>query len=297
MNYQTLPGEPEVAFNKKIKNSKFWDGGKFDTFIKPLLPKDPTDMIFLEFGCNAGLFVKMAKDYGFSKAIGVEKDTQVYERGKNWRDKNGYDYELINASIEDFLDNMPLVDVVLLSNVHYYLSIPDWMKLIDILRTRCTHLIIVNKYPRARHHLVFTRNIERYFTEWSIPLKIDNVNEEGDPSPRKLRSILFKSPIVKRVKIDDTHSNRRAMLNRFYSNVKNKEAPDEYRRYLRSRYKVSSRRASKILREKAHIYNSMKLHGQSELIVLDKDNIMVDGSHRASAQKALGCKTILARYV
>ena len=73
------------------------------------------------------LFLKIAKDKGFRTAIGVEKSAEVCKRGKKYRDSIGYDYEILNRAVgENFsFDEIPLADVTLISNVHYYFAIDE----------------------------------------------------------------------------------------------------------------------------------------------------------------------------
>ena len=70
--YQYLEGDENTDRSNNEKDSKFLNKGKFDTFIAPFLPEDCTDMIFVEMGCNASLFLKLAEEHGFSKVLGFD---------------------------------------------------------------------------------------------------------------------------------------------------------------------------------------------------------------------------------
>ncbi len=148
INYQHLEGEPMTDRNKKEKNSRFWNKGKWDTFIAPLLPKDCSEMTLVDVGCNLGLFCKLAKDHGFKKVVGVEPENAVYEKAIAYRDKHGYDYEIINSKIEDCAKDLPLADVVLMSNSHYYIVISEWLDYVDDLKRKACYCLVVTKDSR-----------------------------------------------------------------------------------------------------------------------------------------------------
>ena len=76
------------------KHSKFCNEGKWDNFINPLLPrKHIEDSTFMELGFNAGMFLKMAADYGYREVIGVEKSKLVCRVAKKYRDDLGLNYK------------------------------------------------------------------------------------------------------------------------------------------------------------------------------------------------------------
>ena len=80
--YQYLDdGKSTHRKNAREQHSKFWNEGKFNNFVAPLLPSDPKDMTFLDLGCNSGLFLKLAKDYGFRNAVGVDSNEGAIARG------------------------------------------------------------------------------------------------------------------------------------------------------------------------------------------------------------------------
>ena len=61
--YQYLGDGQEYHWkNEREKDSRFWNDGRWESFVKPYLPDEASDMTLVDVGCNAGLFVKLAKD-------------------------------------------------------------------------------------------------------------------------------------------------------------------------------------------------------------------------------------------
>jgi len=195
--YQTIhiDGVDAVFEDVNRKESKFWNEGKWDNFIKPLLPKER--QTFLEIGCNAGLFLKMATDAGFKRVTGVERNRQIMNQAKRFREYNGGQYKLINQRVGvDFeLDQVQLSDVVLMSNFHYYLGIPEFARLVDDLKNRCLYCIVVSARAKRRsgNALWNIESVRGYFRDWEELGVIEGLDDESDISPRPhMYGILFR---------------------------------------------------------------------------------------------------------
>ena len=134
--YQNIPLDGVEWQNSNRVNSKFWNEGKWDNFIAPLLPDDCTDQTFVEMGCNAGLFLKLAEDRGYRHMVGVEKDKTPVSEGLRYRDEIGYHYKIIKRTLGgkfgdhgDFdIDELPIADVTVMSTFHYYIEINSRLK-------------------------------------------------------------------------------------------------------------------------------------------------------------------------
>ena len=103
--YQNVDGVAAAVFkNPDRKESKFWNEGKWHNFIEPLLPEERGT--FIEIGCNAGLFLKLAMDVGFRDVIGIEASLQRIGQARQYRESNGYPYKLIHQTVDaDFGHN------------------------------------------------------------------------------------------------------------------------------------------------------------------------------------------------
>ena len=88
--YQNIKLDGVAPQNEKKNDSKFWNEGKWDNFVAPHIREDVRDQTFVEMGCNAGLFLKLAKDAGFRNVVGVEKDKTPVREGLRYRDSIGY---------------------------------------------------------------------------------------------------------------------------------------------------------------------------------------------------------------
>jgi len=186
---------------KSRKNSIFCNEGKWNTFIAPLLPEDCSELTFVEMGCNAGLFLKMAKEKGFKKVVGVERDHEAVTMGLKYKEASGLDYEIIHAGLEEEerinfnLDRLPVADVTVLSNFHYHIFTPVFLNYLNLIRRRTRYIIVVSALGRTGIHVPGT-NIERirkYFKLWKEVGSVPIPDTEGDPHPRKMFSVLFES--------------------------------------------------------------------------------------------------------
>lgn len=203
--YQNVDGVDGAVFkDPRRADSKFWGEGKWKNFILPLLPLERRT--FVEIGCNAGLFLKLATDAGFKDVIGIEADEDRVDQAAQYLRTHKSTYKIIYQKVDNNFDwdQLPLTDVTLLSNVHYYFPINTFMKLVDHLRSRSLYCIVVSakarrRSGRTRHYLEAVRG---YFDDWE-EIKVvgdwqgikskDVLKAEGDPAPRQqMYGVIFK---------------------------------------------------------------------------------------------------------
>ncbi len=195
--YQTIEidGEGQVFEDINRKDSAFWNEGKWNNFINPLLPKEK--QTFIEIGCNAGLFLKVAEDEGFRDVIGVEGNSQIFQQAQKFKEISGGNYKLAHQVVgKNFaLDDLPIADVVLISNMHYYLPVGVFSKLVDGLRNRALYCIVVSaKAKRRRGNALYDLNSVRgYFRDWCEIGTIEDVDKDSDCCPREqMYGVLFR---------------------------------------------------------------------------------------------------------
>jgi len=248
---------------KSRKYSKFCNEGKWNNFIAPLLPKDCSEMTFVEMGSNAGMYLKLAQEKGFRRVVGLEADKEAYNMALNY-----VDCELLNNKLDEHFDynNIPAADVTLLANFHYHIFIPVFLHYLNIIRRKTKYIIIVTAGVRTTHHFPNTdlTSIREYFRAWKEVAVIDNINKEGDPHPRDMWSIMFESEL-KRVPILEIVSALGRNGTRHY------------------------RMAKQIVKEKEFPFTN-------PLLVLKQGRI-IDGSHRLATLEKNGHKSTLVEYV
>ena len=313
-----------VAPQNADKNeSKFWNEGKFENFIAPHLPEDCADQTFVEMGCNAGLFLKMAEDRGFRNVVGVEKDKTPVAKGLQYRDQIGYNYKMLKRTLGgkfgeagNFdIDELPIADYTVLSTFHYYIDINSWLKYVDRLWTKSRYVIIVSRPRMKRLHWKAQSHIDAlqgYFQGWDYGnggLLIDGIPTEGDPSPRNLFSVMFGSPILDRIPIANIDT-REPKDNSMYVAMKGFAeqiiATDNLDPYQTSYYsqwvtrkqgRWPVRTIRGFVKGKYDMMLDLKENGQKDPIIIDQENRLCDGGHRLVALDALGYKTAIVRRV
>lgn len=325
--YQNL-GMPDDEAKEKVnrKHSRYWNEGKWKYFIEPLLPKDCEDMTFVDVGCNAGLFLKLAKDKGFRDVIGIEKDEKAYQRAIKFRDYLGYDYKVLNRTIGRYrelnyptgsifnFDEIPIADVTLLSNVHYYFDLGDWLKYLDRLQHKTCYCLIISRHVRMKHHWrprTTIPEIKYYFRDWE---GVDAIYKQRygfmvkkDPSPRVLWSFLFRSKL-RRKKFSNLHPGapgrsikiqRDELIKEVSENEAIKLEKTSYYKAWEKRMKNHwpKERIHQFVKEKVDLMFDIKRNGMKEPILVQMDNKIIDGGHRIAILKGLGYKSIITRTI
>lgn len=316
--YQNITGE-EGEHKNRI-GSRYWNEGKWNNFILPLLPtENRKDMTFVDIGANNGLFCKLAKEAGFKNAIGIETDPEAVQRGIAYRDSIGMDYQLLNRTVgKDFnFDEIPVADVYLLSNVHYYFELADWLKFLDRLKTKTVYCLIISReLTRAnRHHWRVKTSIldtKYYFREWEMVrakyrVNLHHMDRKDDPSPRELWSFLFKSKL-NRKKFDDllpgamgafVKLSREELIDKVVNSQDlNIKETEYYKTWVkRMSYKWNENQIYDFVKKKVELFYDISKNGVKDPILLDMDNKIIDGGHRIACLKALGYESIITRFV
>ena len=314
--YQNVPVEGATYEDEKRKDSKFWNEGKWNNFVKPSLPEGRT---FIDIGCNAGLFCKLAVDAGFKDVIGIEGHSKRMAQATAYKVVNKYPYRLVQQTVGvDFnLEELPLADVVLFSNVHYYIPVNDFSKLVDQLYNRSVYCIVVSaKVKRFSGNALYDINSLRgYFRNWAEIRVIEGVEEEDDPAPRpRMYSVLFKGNLhsynVEAIygswKKGCLRANKHKYsalpeaLEGFFAKIFNKEGVDFKKTKLFDYWRIREPNHSeewivKKLERKKTLAESVRVNGLREPIYYDHRGNFIDGLHRLAIARELGYETILAR--
>lgn len=321
--YQNLEieGVPFSRARPERMISRFWNEGKFNSFIAPHLPEDCTDQVFVEMGCNAGLFLKLAKDRGYRHVVGIEKDKTPVIEGSKYRDKIGYDYKILkrqlggkfggNGSFD--IDELPVADVTVMSTFHYYIDINNWVKYLDRLKSKSCYVLIVSRPRMKRLHWKALANysyVKEYFKDWEEMGLIDNVPKEGDPDPRDLYSVMFKSPVVERIRIEDVrvrvpeNEEMYVAVGEFARQIAANENTDPfetdyYKKWVeRKEGRWSNRMIKKFVQDKYNLMLDIRENGLRDPLVLQgKEEKLSDGGHRLAIMKALGHKSVIVRKI
>jgi len=319
--YLEVNGQPFSRPKRGRAKSKFWNEGKWETFIGPMLPEYARNQTFVEMGCDAGLFLKLAKDRGYDRAVGIEKNKTPVREGLRFRDTIGYDYELLkrtlgggfgeNGSFD--IDKMPVADVTLMSTFHYYVDINAWFKYLDKLRTKSCHVLIVSRPDLRQLHWLAKadyKSVAEYFWDWEEVERIENLPTEGDSKPRELYSVLFKSPAINRVRIADIDIREHPgnMIALAMADLAEKVAgredfdpldTDYYHKWkARKEGKWSERTLGRFVQMKVGVMESVRDDGLRDPIIVQRDGLQLsDGGHRLAMLVALGHTSAIVREV
>lgn len=320
--YQNL-GEGYPAENPNRAESRFWNQGRWHCFVLPLLGQtDPAplpEQVFVEIGCNAGLFLRAAIDYGFGTAVGVEKSGNAVRHGRRYRDENNYTYDLRNGTfgLDVSLDDLPVCDVLLLSTVHYYFPIQAWYRMLDLLPGRARNVIFVSRHMMLDHNRPQScmRDLVDTFSDdrWEAVDSVTDVPVTNDPNQRPdLFSMMFKSRSLKREPIErflvGDNDLMTVALQELGDLVANGEpivlAETSYFKEMQRRkdHRWGEEAVIRYVTEKIAMMADVRDHGLQEPILAHptdhwRSRHLVDGGHRLVLLNGLGHTTALTREV
>lgn len=269
---------------------------RWQLFIEPLLVPDGKGKRFVELGCNAGYYLRKARELGY-EAIGVENNPTYLAQAKYWEEKEPMGVKLIEADLNAY--KMPVCHTVLLANILYWLTPEQVSSLIKTLSHRAMKVIVIGRHRPLKQHISPCDNVSitNYFHSWLHWM--GNVDA-------KHYSILFFNPNIMEVPIDylQIHgygtSHKGDLLEKSFLHLLNlidnkrpyNPAATRYYKYLHANRIKRSKRTGLFKRYTA-MFHDIKQHGLSEPLYISNDGKIKDGDHRYLIAKYLKHKTIL----
>lgn len=280
-------------------NSPFWNEGKWNNFVKPFL-KEKDEITLIDMGCNAGLFLKLAEDMGYN-AIGVDSSKEAVDRGIKWRNENKGGYKMILKGIENCIEDLPASDYTVLANAHYYFTVNDFLNYLDKLQYKTRYCIVVTDEKKHLNRCWASADVEdirSFYKCWDEVGFIDVLPQTGG-SPRKLRSLCFKSRHIDRELIEKIDSSNHVQDD-FYAELdsgKGYQDTKYYKILKKYRAKWGEEKLNKWIVERIENYESIKMEGLKVPIIIDRNNRILDGNHRFAGWRNLNHKYIYTRKI
>ena len=314
----SIDGIDQPAEYNNRKHSSFFNEGKWQNFIEPLLPNNSEDMTFVEIGCNVGLFLGMAADYGFRDVVGVEADLPSCEMAEKYRDSLVLDYRVLNRAVgDDFkFDELPVADVVLLSNMHYYIHMEHFIPFLDELLHKTIYCIVVSRQMRDKRHghpLPGIGPLRTMFKDWELVRILQTSSQmlDGDPHPHRVHSMLFRSRLRRQsIKDYTTRTQKYVKQQEFIDVIKSGNRVQledtmnwEFWKQRKQVEKTKPQDRWSDEQIRAHVQHRFDLvddimkNGMKMPILVNPDRQCIDGGNRAAILKLLGYKSIIVRMV
>ena len=302
--YQYTGGEMSKRDKEEV-GSKFWNEGKWENFVVPFLPRNCKGKTLIDMGCNIGLFLKLAKDEGFDKVIGVDSNKGAMEGALVYRKDNLRTYDIHHLSMENSLDKLPVAHFTIMANVHYYFTVADWLEYINRLKEKTLYFIIVTaeKKPNLKYAPSDVQGIRKDLKDWE-EIGIIDIPKDNTPHSRHLTGLCFKSNIIHSVAVDGLDNGnyqQRGFLEELDRGV-NPIKTNYYKRLKDYRKRIGSKqqiwlddKLIKYMEERVALYEDIKKNGMKEAITVSKDNRITDGNHRHEIVKQLRYRSILIK--
>jgi hypothetical protein len=349
--YQSVPygtvRSPDQNFGDGKTDARSFGEGRWRNYIQPMIAGisglDAANSTLCEVGCSAGLFLLKAwHRFGFRKLLGVEAGQGGYAQLLITRDYYD-DMPLVpyNVSVghahKDIayeglqpidLYTFPIVDITLLSVVHYYMQPRDLEWYLQVLALKSLHLIIltdedgVGIIPSSADYI---DQLVHITGGWMVPAHLETRKEwlqENGPQKRdkikRLTGLVYTSNHLKRLSIVDCWNyvvNANRYAGAFYNtifpkfidavlageiNESNLAKTQVYNWQIKGHFGSTAWRPNVAMERVRSYYDmvlSIKDHGQEQPITINPLGMVdrFDGFHRIAVLKHFGYKYVYGR--
>ncbi|MFC1622319.1 hypothetical protein ACFL13_03000 [Patescibacteria group bacterium] len=290
--------------------------GRWNSLIEPLLPFRGEGRVVTDLGCNAGFYSRKLIDLGF-KATGVEKNPMFVSHARYWEESDPKGLKIIEADLNEY--NIPASHIVLLANVHYWLTPEQVSRLVKKLKKRALYVIVMGRY-RTREGAVIRGNTK--LAKMVSPCGIDALRDVfkgwwetktiyGKGESYRYYSVIFKNPQLLEKDIEELtlwppsmkYKGFSPALNKFIdlvvSGEKFEPSETDYFRYLKRRnFSEKDRRMEK----RIHLVRSITKEGVKVPLGIGKvindvydENSIWSGDHRFVIAKRTGIKKLICK--
>jgi len=250
--YQAVPyGDVKYGhhFDDGRTNPRSYGDGRWAHYIRPAIARieaelDPPRSALCEVGCSAGLFLLRAwEQFGFRRLIGVEAGRGAYEQLRITADY--YDAMPLRTHLNRVgraepniaddrvppldLERFPIVDLTLLSCVHYHMQEQDLREYLRALSRKSLFLLVVtdeNAGHVTRPDAKFAAELAQSTGRWQLVAE-DKTPAEWLRPPQKppckdLTALTFRSAKLRRLPTEECFEQQianSAVNRRFYTRV------------------------------------------------------------------------------
>ena len=338
-------------------NLESYGDGRWKNYVVPIMEQlrkklDFENSTLCEVGCNAGLFLLRAwEQFNFCRLLGVEGGLGGYKQlllTQEYYDKMPLKvYNVSVGKLEPNIDNkctqridmvhFPMVDITLLSCVHYHMVEKDWIEYLQSLCLKSMYLLVVTEENGSDifsgSSALLTKTIQSIHPVESI-VSIGNgwkeisrittpqewLKKQRFDKYKNLTTILYVSTHLKRLDVNECFEKQlkcneynkifyQKIFPKFIKDVLQGKVTDEnctlseVYKWQAKDYANSTAWKPPVARQRTLSYRdiviSMKDHGQEQPILLNP-SFMVDpwdGFHRIAVLKHFGVKYVFGKEI
>lgn len=283
-------------------NEKRWKN-----LIEPLLPfRNGDDRLFTELGSNAGFYLRKMADFGF-KTIGVEISDEFVAQARYWEENEPKGTIIVQADLNTY--PLPPCQIVLLANIHYWLTPDELEALISKLKRTALYVIVVGRFRGLSPHKspCQLEPLKESFSWW-LQGEVTQDNKHYGTIFRS-RNLVEKDTVElgfyqQLMKSDRFYPAFCDLIDKVLNGVLdglNKNT--SYYRYLQWRGDVN--RATRFV-DKVELIKSVAKEGIKRPLIIGRpisenkpdeidENLLYDGDHRYILARELGIKKLICR--
>jgi len=269
---------------------------RWKVLLEPLIPPDGKGRLFLELGCNAGYYLRMASEYGYN-TLGIEREERFIEQAKYWEAQEPAGVRVEYGDINEY--EIPANFITLMANVHYWQTPEQVERIVEQMRANSLYVIIVSRHNTSERHLsdCTEKAVMEWFSEWEL------VDSRRDA---KFFALIFINPDLREYDVKNlfnaqpfTRSQKflpafREFIDLNISRRRYTYNHTKYWNYCKWRGWQPKVKHHRTLRHKVLM---MERYGITRPIEVHANGIMKDGNHRLIMAEYLGLPRIIGRVM